>query len=92
MVNLEDDKIVISTIREQFMINYFRSFFDSDNFVCLHRFFGSRAEDVYASTISAITYKDGEVLKSETVSEPLDYDPSKGKNWEWEDYEQSTGA
>ena len=23
----------------------------------------------------------------ETVSEPLDYDPSEGQDWNWEDYE-----
>ena len=39
------------------------------------------------STISAITYRDGKILKQETVSEPLDYDPSEGQDWKWEDYE-----
>ena len=39
------------------------------------------------STISAITYRDGKILKQETVSEPLDYDPSEGQDWYWEDYE-----
>ena len=28
-------------------------------------------EDAYTSTISAITYRDGKILKQETVSEPL---------------------
>jgi hypothetical protein len=39
------------------------------------------------SFISAITYKDGKVWKQETVSEPLDYDPSERKDWNWKDYE-----
>ena len=43
--------------------------------------------DVYMSTISAITYRDGKILKQESVSEPLDYDPSEGQDWNWEDYE-----
>ena len=87
VVNLEDDKVIVSTVREQYTIGYFRPIFESETFVCLHRFFGSRKEDVYTSTISAITYKDGKILKQETVSEPLDYDPSEGQDWNWEDYE-----
>ena len=80
VVNLEDDKVIVSTVREQYTIGYFRPIFESEAFVCLHRFFGSRKEDVYSSTISAITYKDGKILKQETVSEPLDYDPSEGQD------------
>ena len=87
VVNLEDDKVIVSTVREQYTIGYFRPIFESETFACLHRFFGSRKEDVYTSTISAITYKDGKILKQETVSEPLDYDPSEGQDWNWEDYE-----
>ena len=39
------------------------------------------------SFISTITYKDGKVWKQETVSEPLDYDPSERPDWNWKDYE-----
>ena len=39
------------------------------------------------SFISTITYKDGKVWKQETVSEPLDYDPSERQDWNWKDYE-----
>ena len=78
VVNLEDDKVIVSSVRETYMIGFFRPIFESDEFVCLHRFFGSRKEDVYTSTISAITYRDGKILKQETVPEPLDYNPSEG--------------
>ena len=87
VVNLGDDKVIVSSVRETYMIGFFRPIFESDEFVCIHRFFGSRKEDVYTSTISAITYKDGKILKQETVSEQLDYDPSEGQDWNWEDYE-----
>ena len=87
VVNLEDDKVIVSTVREQYTIGYCRPIFESEAFVCLHRFFGSRKEDVYTSTVSAITYKDGKILKQETVSEALDYDPSEGQDRNWEDYE-----
>ena len=87
VVNLEDDKVIVSSVRETYMIGFFRPIFESDEFVCLHRFFGSRKEDVYTSTISAITYRDGKVVNQQTVREELDYDPSEGQDWNWEDYE-----
>ena len=87
VVNLEDDKVIVSTVREQYTIGYFRPIFESEAFVCLHRFFGSRKEDVYTSTISAITYKDGKIITQKSDGRELDYDPSEGKEWNWEDYE-----
>ena len=38
VVNLEDDKVIVSTVREQYTIGYFRPIFESEAFVCLHRF------------------------------------------------------
>ena len=64
VVNLEDDKVIVSSVRETYMIGFFKPIFESDEFVCLHRFFGSRKEDVHTSTISisAITYRNGKIL------------------------------
>ena len=87
IVNLEDDKIIVSTLNQQNTIGYFRLLFENDNFVCLHRFFRSAREEIYWSTMTAINYKEGKVFRQETVSEPLDYDPSEGQDWNWEDYE-----
>ena len=86
-VNLEDDKIIVSTLNQQNTIGYFRSLFENDNFVCLHRFFRSAREEIYLSSMTAINYKEGKVFRQETVSEPLDYDTSEGQDWNWEDYD-----
>lgn len=86
-VNLEDDKIIVSTLNQQNTIGYFRLLFENDNFVCLHRFFRSAREETYWSSMTAINYKEGRVFRQETVSEPLDYDPSEGQDWNWEDCE-----
>ena len=86
-VNLEDDKIIVSTLNQQNTIGHFRLLFENENFVCLHRFFRSAREEIYLSSMTAINYKEGKVFRQETVSEPLDYDPSEGQDWNWEDYE-----
>ena len=79
-VNLDDDKIIVSTLNQQNTIGYFRLLFENDNFVCLHRFFRSAREEIYWSSMTAINYKEGKVFRQETVSEPLDYDPSEVQN------------
>ena len=86
-VNLEDDKIIVSTMREQYAIGFSRTLFESEEFVCIHRFFGSKKAKIYSSAMTAITYKDGKIVKQDTVSESLDEDPSEGQDWNWEDYE-----
>ena len=39
------------------------------------------------SLVSGINYIDGKIIRHETSAEELDYDPSEGKDWNWEDYE-----
>ena len=34
----------------------------------------------------SLFYKDGKIINQETVFEELDYDPSEGQKWNWEDY------
>ncbi len=36
---------------------------------------------------TAITYENGKVITQQMVRQELDYDPSEGQNWNWEDYE-----
>ena len=39
------------------------------------------------SLVSGINYIDGKIIRYETSAEELDYDPSEGQDWNWEDYE-----
>ena len=38
-----------------------------------------------SGTIS-ITYKYRKIITQESIEEELDYDPSEGQKWNWEDY------
>ena len=35
----------------------------------------------------SVTYKDGKIINQECLFEGLNYDPSEGQDWKWEDYE-----
>ena len=88
-VNLEDEKLVLSTYSEDYILGLFRIVYESDDFLCMHRYVkGNKSSDpIYYAIVFMIKYKDGLILTQESVREPLDQDPSEGQDWNWEDYE-----
>ena len=88
-VDLDSDKIVISTFSEHITPGPVRVIFENDHFVCLERYFKSvlTGEPNYSTVMHAITYLDGKIITQETVGEGDQPDPSEGKDWNWEDYE-----
>ena len=61
--------------------------YENDEFVCIHRFSRIANKDVFYEVLTAITYENGKVITQQMVRQELDYDPSKGQDWNWEDYE-----
>ena len=88
-VNLEDEKLVLSTYSEDYILGLFRIVYESDDFLCLHRYVkGNKSSDpIYTAIVFMIKYKDGLILTQESIREPLDQDPSAGQDWNWKDYE-----
>ena len=88
-VNLEDEKLVLSTYSEDYILGLFRIVHESDDFLCLHMYVkGNKSSDpIYYAIVFMIKYKDRLILTQESVREPLDQDPSEGQDWNWEDYE-----
>ena len=88
-VNLEDEKLVLSTYSEDYILGLFRIVYQSDDFLCLHRYVkGNKSSDpIYTAIVFMIKYKDGLILTQESIREPLDQDSSEGQDWNWEDYE-----
>ena len=88
-VNLEDEKLVLSTYSEDYILGLFRIVYESDDFLCMHRYVkGNKSSDpIYYAIVFMIKYKDGLILTQESVREPLDQDPSEGQDWNWEGYE-----
>ena len=86
-VNLESDKQVILTLRHEIKATTPTIVSESDNFLQLHRYNRYRDADIFNSITTSIHYKDGKIINQESVIEELDYDPSEGQDWNWEDYE-----
>ena len=61
--------------------------YENEEFACIHHYSRVAGAEIFNSVMTAITYKNGKVINQQTVREELDYDPSEGQDWNWEDYE-----
>ena len=67
--------------------------YESDSFVCIEGYARQNlGNDVfeYFITLTAIHYKDQQIIKQKTAGNQVDYDPSEYFSWNWEDYELCT--
>ena len=86
-VNLESDKEVASTLGDLLIGTHPVVLSEDKNFLRIHRYNRHLGAEIFASVTTAITYKDGLIITQQTEVEELDYDPSEGQDWNWEDYE-----
>ena len=85
-VNKEMSKSILSGIGNLITVGPMHKIYENEEFVCIHRFSRVASADIFNSVMTAITYKNGKVINQQTVREELDYDPSEGQDWNWEDY------
>ena len=78
-INRDVSKAVLAGIGKMGMHGRCRVIYENDDFVSLHRFSRVIDDEVFFSLMNAVNYKDGKVITQETIREPLDEDPSKGK-------------
>lgn len=90
-VNLESDKQVMLTLRHDLILTRPMSISEADDVVRLHRYNRYRDIDIFNSITTTVKYKDGMIVSQESVIEELDYDPSEGQDWNWEDFDWKLG-
>ena len=90
-VNLESDKQVMLTLRHDLILTRPMSITENDDVVRLHRYNRYRDIDIFNSITTTVKYKDGMIVSQESVIEELDYDPSEGQDWNWEDFDWKLG-
>ena len=87
IVDLEAYKGIIKALTESIIIGPFRVIYEADEFLCVHRYSKFRNSEIFDASITAVSYKDQKIISQESRREELDYDPSEGQDWNWEDYE-----
>ena len=86
-VNLDADKEVVLTLGDSIIATPPEILQEDENFLKISRYNRYIGEDIFNLLITSITYKEGKIIAQESVMEELDYDPSEGQDWNWEDYE-----
>ena len=87
-VNL-DMQSALMTAYENTTFGPYRVIYENKDFLCIQRYGRNRLtrEILYMTLISGVNYRDEKIIRHETAIEYLDYDPSEGQDWNWEDYE-----
>ena len=86
-VNL-DMQSALMTAYENTTFGPYRVIYENEDFLCIQRYGRNRLtrEILYMTLISGVNYRDEKIVRHETAIEYLDYDPSEGQDWNWEDY------
>ena len=79
-INKELSKGVISGIGNLIIIGPHRTIYDDNNFLCFVRYSKVREDELFGELISAVHYKDGKIIKNETIREEIANDPSEGED------------
>ena len=86
--NIDDDKVIVTTENEEIFTSYPDVLYENDEFLCIFAYQKfPDPETRYRSFITAIKYKEGQILSQKTTVQELDFDPSEHLDWNWEDHE-----
>ena len=86
-VNKEMSKSILSGIGNLITVGPMLRIYENEEFVCIHRYSRVANTEIFNSVMTAITFKNGKVVNTQPVRKELDYTPSEGKDWTWENYE-----
>ncbi len=80
-------KEVARTMKDFVILSPVETAVGDDTFLKLNRFNKLKEADIFNLVTVTLNYKDGKIIYQEIDFEELNYDPSEGQDWNWEDYE-----
>ena len=86
-VNIDGFKEVVRTIKDFIIFTPAEALVGNYDFLKVHRYNKLKEADIFNSVTISLTYKDGRIISQGYSFEELNYDPSEGQDWNWEDYE-----
>ena len=86
--NFESEKALMETISPFLILGAWKIIYENDDVYVLRVFAKyNETHPRYIATMVTGIFLDGKIFRHEVVREILDYDPSEGQEWNWEDYE-----
>ena len=86
-LNIDRLKKVLQTLKDLIIFTSLKTLAEEDTFLKVQGYNNLKEGDILSLVTVAITYKDGKIINQEYLFEELNYDPSEGQDWNWEDYE-----
>ena len=85
--NLDDDKTVVLSLNSSVIIGPYKCVSESGDLLNIQAYSMFKEAEIFHSFTTYATYREGKIITQKIVSEELDYDPSEGQDWNWEDCE-----
>ena len=85
-LNIDGLKAVLQTLKDFIIFTTPKTLAEEDTFLKVQRYNKLKEADVFSLVTVSVTYKDGKIINQEYLFEGLNYDPSEGQDWNWEDY------
>ena len=86
-LNIEAFKEGLYTLKDFIIFAPPKTLIEDDIFLKLYRYDKFKEADFFHSVTISLKYKEGKIIHQAYAFEELDYDPSEGQDWNWEDYE-----
>ena len=83
----EDDTTVVLSLSSTVIIGPYKGVSESEDHLSIQAYSMFKEVEIFRSFTTYATYKEGKIITQKTASEELDFDPSKGQDWNWDDYQ-----
>ena len=80
-----EEHIMWETLTEEIDTGTQKVIYEDKDHVHVHKYYKLENTEVFYSVIQKVTYRDGKIVHTQEEYEDLDYDPSEGQSWTWED-------
>ena len=80
-----EEHIMWETLTEEIDTGTQKVIYEDKDHVHVHKYYKLKNTEVFYSVILKATYRDGKIVHTQEEYEDLDYDPSEGQSWTWED-------
>ena len=80
-----EEHIMWETLIEEIDTGTQKVIYEDKDHVHVHKYYKLKNTEVFYSVILRATYRDGKIVHTQEEYEDLDYDPSEGQSWTWED-------
>jgi len=91
-LTLEDDKTTFFDYIKMVLIGARPKIYEDENQLYYEEYHKYKDSDVFMIVKHTFTYEGKKIIRRDAVHEELDYDPSKGQDWNWIDLSDWIGA